>query len=79
MTKLKKLRYRVAFAIIDKFSHVVYRLREQHLVVFNDKLDKLAGYYWEELEDEKLKNEIIEMWYEDRLEFLPPPTEHSKS
>lgn len=52
MTKLKKIRYQITFAVIDKFSSIIYNLREKHLQKLNDKLDHSAGYYWEELEDE---------------------------
>ena len=75
MTKLTKIRYTIAFRIIDKFSHIIYRLREQHLVIFNDKIDKAAGYYWDKLEEEEVKKEIVELWYQDRIEVLPTSTD----
>jgi hypothetical protein len=83
MTKIKKIRYRIAFAIIDKFSHVVYRLREKHLVVIGDKLDQAADYYYCKL---GLDQELFEVdldsidWnccpdYARKIGKLPPITE----
>ena len=82
MTKIKKIRYRIAFAIIDKFSHIIYRLREKHLVILNDKIDLMADYYYKKLG----LDEIIEInlddidWnccpdYARKIGKLPPITE----
>ena len=46
MTKIEKFKYRLAFAILDKFSHIVYRWRERHLVRIGDRLDHAADYYY---------------------------------
>lgn len=83
MTKIKKIRYRIAFAIIDKFSHIIYRLREKHLVIFNDKIDLIADYYYRKL---GLDQELFEVdldsidWnccpdYARKIGKLPPITE----
>ena len=62
MTKLKKIRYQIAFRIIDKFSHIIYRLREKHLVIFNDKIDLMADYYYQRL---GLDEELFEVSLDD--------------
>ena len=83
MTKLKKIRYQIAFAIIDKFSHIIYRLREKHLVILNDKIDLMADYYYRKL---GLYQELFEIdlsnidWsccpdYARKIGKLPPITE----
>ena len=52
MTKLKKIRYQITFTVIDKFSSIVYNLREKHLLKLNERLDQLASKFWDESESE---------------------------